>query len=370
MWKKLMSVALAMSLVFTCVACGDKKNADNNTQSESKSGSGVEVLGEDAGNTEVVKIGDEKITLDYLYLYTIQFIYTYKATEDAISNDMDNYKNQILSQLRTDEIKYIYAKNNGIELTDDEKKEMDDVVDRYYKTFSEEFLEKYGISKDTVKNLFYKQRYVSKLNDDTQKSLEEQYQKEAEKELKDKTFFDLYYLLFPTVEYKDGSPVTDSDGNYTQLSDDKKKEQAELAQEAKKRLEAGEDIEDLEKEYKIEECSEELRSYFGAYTEDLNNLIKDMKNGDVSESYESDLGYMVVKMINNNDEDYKKYYIETAATQKASSQMTVEENKWLASVEVDEEKDMIGDTWKNVDISKVAAAMEEAGITKTGSSDE
>ena len=203
------------------------------------------------------------------------------------------------------------------------------------------------------------------MNDETQKKLEEQYQKEAEEELKDKTFFDLKYLLFPTVEYKDGSPVTDSNGKYTELSADKKKEQKTLAEEAKKRLEAGEKFDDLAKEYKIEDCSEELRSYYGAYTEDLNNLIKDLKAGDVSETYESDLGYMVVQMLNTNDEDYKKYYIETAGGQKASAQMTVEENKWLASVEVDEEKDMIGDVWANLDISKIAAAMEKEGIAKS-----
>lgn len=363
MWKKLVSAALALTLVLTCVACGDTKNSDG---SNKKSDSSVEVSAEDTKNTEVLKIGDEKIALDYVYLYVIQFIYTYNATEDTISNNMDSYKNQIISQLRTDEIKYIYAKNNGIELTDDEKTEMDDVVDRYFKTFPKEFLEKYGISRDTVESLFYKQRYISKLNDETQKNLEEKYQKEAAEELKDKTFFDLYYMLFPTVEYKDGSPVTDSDGKYTQLSDEKKQKQAKDAAEAKKRLEAGEDIQDLEKEYGIEECSEELRSYFGAYSEDLNNLIKDLQNGDVSETYESDLGYMVVKMVNNNDEDYKQYYIETAAGQKASNQMTVEENNWLASVEVDEEKDMIGDTWSNLDISKVAAAMDKEGISKSG----
>lgn len=362
MWKKLVSAALALTLVLTCVACGDTKNSDG---SNKKSDSSVEVSAEDTKNTEVLKIGDEKIALDYVYLYVIQFIYTYNATEDTISNNMDSYKNQIISQLRTDEIKYIYAKNNGIELTDDEKTEMDDVVDRYFKTFPKEFLEKYGISRETVESLFYKQRYISKLNDETQKNLEEKYQKEAAEELKDKTFFDLYYMLFPTVEYKDGSPVTDSDGKYTQLSDEKKQKQAKDAAEAKKRLEAGEDIQDLEKEYGIEECSEELRSYFGAYSEDLNNLIKDLQNGDVSETYESDLGYMVVKMVNNNDEDYKQYYIETAAGQKASNQMTVEENNWLASVEVDEEKDMIGDTWSNLDISKVAAAMDKEGISKS-----
>lgn len=361
MLKRVVSVVLMVSLLLTCVACQGQESSTK----DSKSSSDVKVSAEDAKNTEVVKIGDEKITLDYMYLYVIQFIYTYSATEDTISNNMDSYKSQILSQLRTDEIKYIYAKNNGIELTDDEKKEMDDVVDRYYKTFKEDFLKKYGISRDTVESLFYKQRYISKLNDETQKKLEEQYQKEAEEELKDKTFFDLKYLLFPTVEYKDGSPVTDSNGKYTELSADKKKEQKKLAEEAKKRLEAGEKFDDLAKEYNIEECSEELRSYYGAYAEDLNNLIKDLKAGDVSETYESDLGYMVVQMLNTNDEDYKKYYIETAGGQKASAQMTVEENKWLASVEVDEEKDMIGDVWANLDISKIAAAMEKEGIAKS-----
>lgn len=359
MWKKLVSIALALCIVCGCVACGE--NAD----SDKKGNAGVDISAEDAKNTEVLKIGDEKITLDYMYLYAIQFIYTYSATEDTIAEQMDNYKQQIISQLRTDEIKYIYAKNNGIELTDDEKKEMEDVVERYYKTFSEEFLEGYGITKDTVESLFFKQRYISKLNDETQKKLEEQYQEEAGKELEGKQFFQLYYLLFPTVKYEDGKPITEDDGTYTELTKEEKEQQEKLAQEAQKRLEAGEDIQELAKEYEIEDYSEELRSYFGAYAQDLNELIQNLKDGDISRVHESDMGYMVVKMMNSNDEDYKQYYIETAAAQKASSQMTVEENTWLASVEVDEENDMIGNVWSDLDISKIAAKMSKAGITKS-----
>ena len=116
MLKRVVSVVLMVSLLLTCVACQGQESSTK----DSKNSSDVKVSAEDAKNTEVVKIGDEKITLDYMYLYVIQFIYTYSATEDTISNNMDGYKSQILSQLRTDEIKYIYAKNNGIELTDDE----------------------------------------------------------------------------------------------------------------------------------------------------------------------------------------------------------------------------------------------------------
>lgn len=354
MWKKIISVVLVLGMILSCAGCGDSSGSQNSLNSK--------ISAEDAKNTEVLKIGEETIMLDYIYLYTIQFIYTYGVDEETLAADMDNYKAQILSQLRTDEIQYQYAKNNGIELTEDEKAEMDDVVERYYKTFPEEFLEQYGISKELVTELFYKQRYISKLTDETTKTLQEQYKKEAEKELEDTEFFDLYYLLFPTVEYKDGSPVTDEDGKYISLSDEEKAKQKELVEKAKERLESGEDAESLAEEYEIEDYSEELRSYKGAYAEDLENLIKDLQSDDVSEVYEDDLGYMVVKMINSNDEEYKEYYIETAATEKASEQLSTEKASWLKFVEVDEENDMIGDTWKNLDVSKIAKAMEKEGI--------
>ena len=95
MLKRVVSVVLMVSLLLTCVACQGQESSTK----DSKSSSDVKVSAEDAKNTEVVKIGDEKITLDYMYLYVIQFIYTYSATEDTISNNMDGYKSQILSQL-------------------------------------------------------------------------------------------------------------------------------------------------------------------------------------------------------------------------------------------------------------------------------
>ena len=38
MWKKLVSAALALTLVLTCVACGDTKNSDGSNKKSDSSG--------------------------------------------------------------------------------------------------------------------------------------------------------------------------------------------------------------------------------------------------------------------------------------------------------------------------------------------
>lgn len=361
MWKKLLSGMLIVVMAFACIGCsGDSASSGSSDSSGiDKSKETIKTIpAEDAKTTEVIKIGDEIITLDYMYLYVIQFIFTYKPTDGTIESNMTEYKSQIISQLRTDEIEYQYAKKNGIELTEEEKKEMDGVVDKYYKTFPEEFLEKYGISRDTITNLFYKQRYITKLNDRATKELQEDLISEVEKELEGKDFYELYYLLFPTVEYnEDGKVKTDANGENVAVSADKKKEQEALATEAKERLEAGEDAEALAKEYGVEDYSDTMRSYRGAYTGELEDLIADLENGDISEVYEDSLGYMVVKMINAKDDEYKSYYIDASASQQAKERLETEKNGWLSSVEIDEENDMLGDIWKNLDITKISSDM-------------
>lgn len=363
MWRKIISGILVGIMLIVCIGCSNSDISSNSEIDSAKETTKV-IAPEDAKNTDVIKIGDEVIKLDYVYLYAIQFLYTFKMTDGtSVQDNMSTYKDQIISQLRTDEIQYQYAKKNGIELTDKEKEEMDTVVDKYYKTFPKEFLEGYGISRDTVTDLFYKQRYLTMLNDKTTKELQEKLTKEAEEELKDKEFFELYYLLFPTVEYgEDGKTVVDSNGNNVKLSKEKLEAQKALAEDARKRLIDGEDAEKLAEEYEIKDYSDTLRAYKGAYSEELNNLIKDMEEGDISEVYEDDLGYMVVKMIKTNDEEYKQYYIEASVSQKVQQQVAEEKNKWLQTVEIDMENDMIGVVWKNLDISKIAKKMEKENL--------
>ncbi|MCI8506988.1 MAG: hypothetical protein HFJ06_00280 [Lachnospiraceae bacterium] len=371
MWRKIISSILVGMMLIACTGCSNSDISSNSTGSEIDSAKEtIKVIApEDAKNTDVIKIGDEVIKLDYVYLYVIQFLYTFKMADgSSVKDNMSTYKEQIISQLRTDEIQYQYAKKNGIELTEKEKEEMDAVVDKYYKTFSEEFLEGYGISRDTVTDLFYKQRYLTILNDNATKELQEELTQEAEKDLKDKEFFELYYLLFPTVEYgEDGKAVVDSAGNNVKLSSEKLEEQKALAEDARKRLMDGEDAEKLAEEYKIKDYSDTLRAYKGAYSEELNNLIQDMKEGDISEVYEDDLGYMVVKMIKTNDEEYKQYYIEASVSQKVQQQLSEKKNEWLQTVEVDMENDMVGAIWKNLDISKIAKKMEKENLIQDSS---
>ncbi|MCM1158362.1 MAG: peptidyl-prolyl cis-trans isomerase [Bacteroidales bacterium] len=346
--KKLASLILVLIMVCACAGCGSSKG---------------KLPTENSSGVEVIKIGGENITLDFIYLYTIQYIYTYGVNADAFSGDMDNYKSQILSQLRSDEIQYQKAKQEGIELTDAEKEEMNQVVDRYYKTFTEKLLGSYGITKEAVTELFMKQRYLTKLNDETTKELEKEYRKEAEKAVGDKDFYELYYLLFPTVEYDDnGSPKTDENGKYIEYSKEDKEKQKKLAEEAKIKLEAGEEHEQLAEEYGIKEYSDTIRAFKGAYTGGLENLIADLGNGDISEIYEDDLGYMVVKMINAKDEDYKQYYLDSYASQRASEELENKKTEWQNAVELDSKKDFIGDTWDNLDLSEIAKQMEKQGI--------
>lgn len=350
MYKKLVSLVLVLVMAIAVVGCG----ADTRkSEKQAKDSSGV----------EVIKIGDTNVTLDYIYLYTIQYIYTYPADADTIAADMDNYKNQILAQIRSDEIQYQVAKEKGIQLTEEEKAEMEQVVDKYYDTFTEKLLNTYGITKDAVSELFKKQRYLTKLNDTTTVELEEKHKKEMAEEVKDKDFYELYYLLFPTVEYdEENIPKTNDKGANIPLKAEEKEAQKKLAEEAMEKLKAGENPEQLAKDYKISDYSDTIRAFKGAYDEGLENLIANLKDGDVSEIYEDDLGYMVVKMIQTKDDEYKEYYAETYAAQKASEEIEQEKAEWLNSIQVDIEKDLDAEVWDSLDISTVAEKMMKLGI--------
>ena len=348
--KKMTSLFLLAIIIVASMGCDGGSNNVNKTS----------YTQEEAQNIEVLKIGDEIISLDEIYLYTLQYLYTYKIDQKTAGQSVEEHKARIISQLRQEEIKYQVAKSKDIELTEKELEELKRITDNYYKTFGEEFFERYGISQETIENLFIKQKFITELQNRSVLELQDVYKKDAEKKYEDINFYEMYYILFPTVEF-DNQDLSKKDENnqYISISKEEKEKQLELAKEAHAKALAGTDMEQLAKEYKVEQYSGSQMGYQDAFSEKLNQLTADMKTGDISDVYEDELGYMVVKMINDNDNEYKNYFMEAYAQTKANDEAVNLEQFWLSQIEIDERGDMIGDVWEKFNIEPIAKYLEE-----------
>ena len=340
--KKILSVALAGSLLMS-VFTGCSGGSQN-----------VSYTVEQASTKEVMKVGEETVTLDEVYLFIIQCAYTFGMDKKSAEESEPTYRSMILEQLQSSKTKYQVALTADIEITEEDEKNIEEYVDRYYKTFGEEVFDKYGISRDAIRQLFLETKYIEKLENKAKEDLAKDYKEEAEKEYGDKTFVSVDYALFPVMK-------TDAEGNNVEMSASEKEAVKAKAEEFRQKVASGADLKTLASEYGVEGTTDTQRTFIGANQEALDNVLKGMSNGDVPEVYEDSSGYMVMYMVNNNDTEYRNYFLESYASQKTDERYEVMQNAWLSAMNISDD-DIIGDTWEKISIVEVAEYMEKNKI--------
>lgn len=362
--KKIIAAALAMSVaVSTLTGCS------NGLSSSKKSSSNVGTMTqEEASSTKVMVIGDYDIYMDELLVYAIQALVTESGTEAAVKANPDTYKEKTLSLIRTTKILYDVTQHNDVTLDDSDMETTNNTISNFLKSMPDGLLDKYGISEDVVRKVFTEQTYVSKFENDIKNDMGKKAQSDIEDKVKDYNFTVFDYILFPTVETtEDDVPATNTDGSYKYVGEDAKKKAKENAEALLEELKAGGDAASLAAKYGVSNYYFERSGYVGSFTDSVNKAIENMKAGDCSDVLDEELGYAVIHMQTDHDEDLMKNYAYAVASDTVDSQFDKLETQWLSSIEVDPEKDMEGTVWADYDLSGLAKALEDAGVTANAS---
>ncbi len=345
--KAILSMAMAVLLLFSLVGCGE-----------------TSVSVEDGKNTVVMTFGDYDVTLSEYNLYAIQYLTMQALDPSSITeSQLETMRSDIESEIKLEIVEYLLAQTTeGVEVAEEDIEAIQTNTDKYIEQYGEDFFQQYGIDRAAVEQLFTEQAYISALVDKAKADMAYDAYDENVEKFEGITFHSVYYALFPSIEYdEDGNIVTDSSGNSVLLSDEQLKEQKSKAEELQKRAKAGESLEDLIEEYGIAAYSGEERNYSGAYTEELNKVVEGMKKGDISEVVETDAGYMVVRMDNPDDADYKDYALKSAAMQYANDTITTLQQNWVtasgyANVEADT------DAVAKIDLKQLCEELKAKGI--------
>lgn len=93
-----------------------------------------------------------------------------------------------------------------------------------------------------------------------------------------------------------------------------------------------------------------------------------MKAGDCSGVLEEKLGYAVIHMKSDHDEELLKNYAYAVASDTVDDQFDKLEEQWLSTIEVDTEKDMEGTVWADYDLSGLAQSLADGGLLNGASS--
>ncbi len=334
--KKVLAVMLSLIMILSLglTGCGSEST---NTEDGNKTSDGATdtVSGSEAETTDsdvIMTIDDFDVTTKLYKLYVIQYLYNNKVASINIDDaKVTEIQDAIVSELKLEMVQYLLAqKTEGVVVDDEALAVSEKTAASFHRCFGEKFLKEQGLTYDDVLDLFTYQAYISRLKDKSIEDLKTDFTKSLNEQYKDLRFTSMYYALFPIVEYgEDNTPKKGDDGNAILLSDEEISKQSELANELKSRADKGEKMEDLVKEYKIEDYSGTERNYIGAYGQELNDIVAELKTGDISDVIETKAGYMVVRMDNDNDTEYRDFMITYAAGQSADNTFTTLQSNWM-----------------------------------------
>ncbi len=368
--KKNLKKQVVASLLALSMAAVSLTGCSNGLSSSKKESSNVGTMTqEEASTTKVMVIGDYDIYMDELLVYAIQAMVTNNGTLASIKANPDTYKEQTLSLIRTTKILYDVTQHNDVTLDDSDMETTNNTINNFLKSMPDGLLERYGISEDVVRKVFTEQTYVSKFENDIKNDMGKTIQDDVEEKVKDYNFMVFDYVLFPTVETTDDdTPATNTDGSYKYVDDAAKQKAKENAEALLKELEAGGDAETLAAKYGVSNYYFERTGYVGSFTDSVNKAVENMKAGDCSGVLEENLGYAVIHMKSDHDQELLKNYAYAVASDTVDDQFDKLEEQWLSTIEVDTEKDMEGTVWADYDLTGLAQSLADGGLLNGSSS--
>lgn len=368
--KKYLKKQAVASVLALSMAAASLTGCSNGLSSSKKESPNVGTMTqEEASTTKVMVIGDYDIYMDELLVYAIQAMVTNNGTLASVKENPDTYKEQTLSLIRTTKILYDVTQHNDVTLDDSDMETTNNTIDNFLGSMPDGLLEKYGISEDVVRKVFTEQTYVSKFENDIKNDMGKKVQSDIEEKVKDYNFTIFDYILFPTVETtEDDVPATNTDGSYKYVSDDAKEKAKENAEALLEELKAGGDAASLAQKYGVSNYYFERTGYVGSFTDSVNKAVENLKAGECSGVLEEELGYAVIHMQTDHDEELLKNYAYAVASDTVDSQFEKLETQWLSSIEVDPEKDMEGTVWADYDLSGLAQSLADGGLLNGASS--
>ena len=236
------------------------------------------------------------------------------------------YKKQIMQTLKKREILYMCAQKQGLSLTDEEKKAVQEDVKNARKNMTDKQKKMKGLDEATLTTVMEKDKLGEKYKDSVIATLN--IDEDALKKTVDKKSYRQYTLQY----YVFAKTETDSEGN----SKDKdaksiaqgKKDMEALQKKAAKAKDFTKNVMTDKDDDKIDDNNKAI-SYS---TKDLVETdedfldkktlkkVKAMKNGEVSDVLETKDGYYVIKMVNNNDPEAYNNQCESVVSQEKETQ--------------------------------------------------
>ncbi len=286
-WKKFVGVFLAAAVSMGSLSgCGD----------ENSFGTKV-VLTTGFHKDEVFRIETSTCSLPEImvYLTNIQNRYEsvygteiWETNVDGVTLEQ-NVKDIALAQIARIKTMNLMAKQFEVELSEEEKAQVENAADAYYGSLTDMEIERMGVSKDTVSKLYAEFALAEKVYQYTIKDINPEISDDEARTIT------VQHILIKTY-------ALDGTGKKIAYTEQAKKDAYDRACEVYKLVEQGEDFDELVRRY-----SEDDKSTYsfgkGEMDEAFETAAFNLGKDEISDIVESEYGYHIIKCLNTFNKD-------------------------------------------------------------------
>ncbi|MDE6625684.1 MAG: peptidyl-prolyl cis-trans isomerase [Lachnospiraceae bacterium] len=282
-YHKVFAMVMGLVLLVSLTACGTK-------------------------DKKVFTVNGESFTYKDVMIFGYIFSREYNIEEATLDNNYEGkvtyrkyYKDELENEIVNTLLLYKEAQTGGMELS--EPQQAEELSKVLMEDIGEEALEKYGITQSDVLRV-YKMRLMA---DSYLETFSDEDKKEDEDGADESRYIKVYQVIFPTVELdENGMLQSDENGKTLEVSSAKMEVKKEKADEFAQRIEDGENIEAVVRDYAAEVTAAEQYLRYEDLSPDYKRQIDRLSKGGVSNSFKSDYGYYVVKLLESDAKDYEK----------------------------------------------------------------
>ena len=245
----------------------------------------------------VFKIEDISCTKSEIMIYLVNTENIYDAVfgekiwkDTYDGKDVESrYKETILARISQIKAMNLYAKEIGVNLNDEEKKNISMAANEYFSSLSNEEKQLFNVSEDLLYNMYAEFAVANKVYEEVTKGVNPEISDDEARTVTIRS------ILIKTYNI-------DENGNKIQYSQQMKADAMKRAYEILGKIKAGEEFEILEADYNEDEKS----SYSfarGVMPKVIEDAAFNLDEGEVSDVIESEYGYHIIKVISNFDEE-------------------------------------------------------------------
>lgn len=264
------------------------------------------------GDTEITGKDIKSVMEPIFYSNGLQ-----KLTDSQIST----YESTMLEYLVNIEVLYKEAKANDVEVTDDQINENYDTtisnINSQYNLSEEEYFKKFNLTEAKLKQRIKKELMGAKYLDEYSNVSEDEAKNYFEKNKNDYKQIRASHIL-----------ISNYDSDNKEVSDDKKEENKQTAEEVLKLALDGEDFATLAKEYS-DDSSASKGGDLGYFTQDdmvsaFSKAAFSLKTGEIYDKVvETSSGYHIIKKTGEKDQDFDDVKDDLIKTLESTKQNTL-----------------------------------------------